>query len=229
MRKKVEAAFSSQSEDSNLVVAGKHKAVKRRSIHAEKEAQSHDDLSHSPFPLSNLLSRRLSNMSNFSSTSSSMDDTSSDENGIADNEDDSGEAPHHISGSSLYGSLKKKKGKPKNKKQEIGNAVLNKTSVKSRNKSKKNKGHDNYQIHQQNFKSIQKGIDNILKSDVLLNEDLEEIEDTPKNQSYIDDDEDSIDSSTNETVREPLSNGACSRKKAKALINCFRSFAVKPK
>ena len=158
-----------------------------------------------------------------------MDETSSDENGIADNEDDSGEAPHHISGSSLYGSLKKKKGKSMNKKQAIGNSMLNKTSINSRKKSEMNKDRDNYKLHQQNFKSIQKGIDNILKSDALLNEELEDIEGTTKDQSYIDDDDDSKDSSRNETVRGPLSNGTCSRKKAKALINCFRSFAVKPK
>jgi len=229
MRKRVEAAFSSQSEDSHQVDKRKLNDIKSRSIHAEKGALSNDDLSHSPFPLSNILSRRLSNMSNFSSTSSSMDESSSDENGIADNEDDSGEAPNHLSGSSLYGLLKKKKGKPMNKKQAVGNAMLNKTSEKSRNKGEMNKDQDNYKIHQQNFKSIQKGIDNILKSDALLNEDLEDIEGSPKDQSYIDDDDDSKDSSRNETVGGPLSNGTCSSKKAKALINCFRSFAVKPK
>ena len=68
-----------------------------------------------------------------------------------------------------------------------------------------------------------------MNSDALLNEDLETDPTHIKKRSYIDDDEDSKDSSKIETSKEPLASGACNKKKAKALINCFRSFAVKPK
>merc|ERR1711997_675422 len=64
----------------------------------------------SPFPLSNILSRRLSNMSTFSSASSSLDETTSDdEDGIADNEDASAEPSVKMNQPSKYTSSNKRK------------------------------------------------------------------------------------------------------------------------
>ena len=81
---------------------------------------------------------------------------------------------------------------------------------------------------QNNFKSIQKGIQNILNSDVLLKEDSETSH--KKHHNYnTEDDEDSKDSSKPDSSKDSLTHGVCNKKKAKALINCFRSFAAKPK
>ena len=98
-------------------------------------------------------------------------------------------------------------------------------------RKKKNKNKPAYadeQFNQNNFKSIQKGIQNILNSDVLLKEDLETS--NKKSHNYdTEDDDDSKDSSKLESTKDSLTLGVCNKKKAKALINCFRSFAAKPK
>ena len=81
---------------------------------------------------------------------------------------------------------------------------------------------------QKNFKSIQKGIENILKSDALFEEDQDKKRSFKKLQNNIDD-EDSYDNIPLETKKKPPINAVCNKKKTKALINCFRSFAMKPK
>lgn len=94
---------------------------------------------------------------------------------------------------------------------------------------KKNKpAYADEQFNQNNFKSIQKGIQNILNSDVLLKEDLETSH-KRHNDYNTEEDEDSKDSSKLESTKDSLTQGVCNKKKAKALINCFRPFAAKPK
>ena len=181
----------------------------------------------SPFPLSNILSRRLSNMSTFSSASSSLDETTSDdEDGIADNEDDSAEPSVKMNQPSKYSSSNKRKSLVKKP-----FSLDTKSNKKPPIRKKKNKNKPAYadeQFNQNNFKSIQKGIQNILNSDVLLKEDLETS--NKKSHNYdTEDDEDSKDSSKLEPTKDSLTHGVCNKKKAKALINCFRSFAAKPK
>ena len=175
-----------------------------------------------PFPLSNILSRRLSNMSNFSSSASS---TSSFENGVsseddgADNEDDSGEAyyKHH-----------------NRKKQSINTGKHAKCAIYDKphgNTTRK----DNLATTKggkQHFKMIKKGVENILNSDILFKEDEEnEVVDAEvKSGEHLgesDCSQDGLDIQ-DDLPKEPLMDEVSSKKKAKALINCFRSFAVKP-
>ena len=67
--------------------------------------------------------------------------------------------------------------------------------------------------HQNNFKSIQKGIENILKSDVLFEEDKDRNKSNKKFQND-EDDEDSNDNFRPETEKESENNGTCNKKKA---------------
>ena len=175
-----------------------------------------------PFPLSNILSRRLSNISNFSSSASS---TSSFENGVssdddgADNEDDSGEAyyKHH-----------------NRKKQSINTAkhatcaIFDKRNDATTRKSNlaMMKG------GKQHYKMIKKGVESILNSDILFNEHEEEdiVGLEAKSQEHFEESDVSQDGPDiqDELPKEPPMDGASRKKKAKALINCFRSVAVKP-
>ena len=239
MKKRVKEAFSAQSQTSHSNLYSRSKQLSNgigknaNSTYCCKEEEQETDSynpSYPPFPLSNILSRRLSNMSNFSSTSSSLDGTSSDDNGIADNEEDSGEAsvctfnPKYES--SIYEISKRRKSTGMNKKQVACKA--NKNAL-NRHKNKLRTECDVTKSERQNFKTIQKGIENILKSDILLKEELVNNESNKSEQSYTEDDEDSKDSIKTESIKEPPTSSTCSKKKAKALINCFRSFAVKPK
>ena len=233
MKRRVEEAFTAQVKVSGPVISRQGNNIKKDNSRVyTRKVDPKEDPSDSPFPLSNILTRRLSNMSTFSSTSSSMDDTSSDDNGVADNEDDSGE-PSVVTkddSSSAYAKSRKRKGKKLNKKQTVVKSSLGINSLMNKKKGKLKTDYINHKDNQQNFKSIQKGIEDILNSDALLKEDLESTH-TSKNEQIFteDDDEDSKDSSKPDAIHDPLANGACSKKKAKALINCFRSFAVKPK
>merc|ERR1712020_22167 len=183
----------------------------------------------SPFPLSNILSRRLSNMSTFSSASSSLDETTSDdEDGIADNEDDSAEPLVKMNQASKYSSSNKRKSLAMGKKPFSLDTKSNKKPSIRKKKNKNKPAYADEQFNQNNFKSIQKGIQNILNSDVLLKEDLETSH-KRHNDYNTEDDEDSKDSSKLESTKDSLTHGVCNKKKAKALINCFRSFAAKPK
>merc|ERR1712038_687856 len=83
--------------------------------------------------------------------------------------------------------------------------------------------------HQSNFKSIQKGIENILNSDALFGEDQEKDKQNKRLPKELEDDDYSNDTLGLEKGKGPETNGTCNKKKAKALINCFRSFAMKPK
>ena len=166
-------------------------------------------------------------MSTFSSASSSLDETTSDdEDGIADNEDDSAEPSVKMNQPSKYSSSNKRKSLAKKP-----FSLDTKSNKKPPIRKKKNKNKPAYadeQFNQNNFKSIQKGIQNILNSDVLLKEDLETSHKRHHNYN-TEDDEDSKDSSKLESTKDSLTHGVCNKKKAKALFNCFRSFAAKPK
>merc|ERR1719361_1233389 len=121
-----------------------------------------------------------------------------------------------------------------NKRKSLGKKPFSldtKSSKKPPIRKRKHKNKPVYadeQFNQNNFKSIQKGIQNILNSDVLLKEDLETSHKRHHNYN-TEDDEDSKDSSKLESTKDSLTHGVCNKKKAKALINCFRSFAAKPK
>ena len=194
----------------------------------EKLSNTDGGQNNSPFPLSSILTRRLSSMSNFSSTSSSFDETSSDDNGIADNEDDSGEIFKRNHQSSVKRTSKKRKGRVMNKKSAKKKPSYNNGPSSNSKKTDISSSFSGVKNHQNNFKSIQKGIENILKSDVLFEEDKDRNKSNKKFQND-EDDEDSNDNFRPETKKESENNGTCNKKKAKALINCFRSFAMKPK
>ena len=168
-------------------------------------------------------------MSTFSSASSSLDETTSDdEDGIADNEDDSAEPLVKMNQASKYSSSNKRKSLAMGKKPFSLDTKSNKKPSIRKKKNKNKPAYADEQFNQNNFKSIQKGIQNILNSDVLLKEDLETAH--KRHRDYnTEDDEDSKDSSKLEPTKDSLTHGVCNKKKAKALINCFRSFAAKPK
>ena len=168
-------------------------------------------------------------MSTFSSASSSLDETTSDdEDGIADNEDDSAEPSVKMNQPSKYLSSNKRKSLTMGKKPFSLDTKLNKKPAIRKKKSKNKPAYADHQFNQNNFKSIQKGIQNILNSDVLLKEDLETSHKRHQN-CNTEDDEDSKDSSKLEPTKDSLTHGVCNKKKAKALINCFRSFAANQK
>ena len=236
MENRAKEAIDSQSQKSYASIDTRSKPLyngiegnNTNSTYWGKETEQERDKNysrHPTFPLANVLSRRLSNMSNFSSTSSSLDGTSSDDNGIADNEEDSGEAstslfdPMH--NSSAYGMSRNIKSIGVNKKKLMSTSRSNRKT----NISKLRMEYEVSRSERHNFKTIQKDIDDILKSDILLNEDLDKKESNKSDES--DDDDYSKDNTKTKSYKESSVGSSCSKKKAKALINCFRSFAVKP-
>merc|ERR1739844_498352 len=129
---------------------------------------------------------------------------------------------------SKYSSSNKRKSMGMGKKSFALDTKSNKKPPIRKKKNKNKPAYADEQFNQNNFKSIQKGIQNILNSDVLLKEDLETSH-KRHNDYNTEEDEDSKDSSKLESTKDSLTNGVCNKKKAKALINCFRSFAAKPK
>jgi len=227
LKQNVESSHD-QFDISNDIVDGTSHTGSSFIPRVEESKQGLDPFNSSPFPLSNILTRRLSNMSNFSSASSSFDETSSDDNGIADNEDDSGENFNLKHKSSLNGTSKKRKGRGLNKKLAKNKYRYNSSSSSKRKKRDFSSSFSDSRNHQSNFKSIQKGIENILNSDALFGEDQEKDKQNKRLPKELEDDDDCNDNFRLEK-EEPETNGTCNKKKAKALINCFRSFAMKPK
>merc|ERR1712117_643352 len=113
---RVVESFGRESNKSDPLSNGISNDGNNCSDKLEKLCHTDGGQNNSPFPLSSILTRRLSSMSNFSSTSSSFDETSSDDNGIADNEDDSGEIFKRKRQSSFKGTSRKRKGRVLNKK-----------------------------------------------------------------------------------------------------------------
>merc|ERR1712150_16866 len=229
MKQRVAKSFIRRTEISDPFVNGTSNVNNKSSDKMEKQNHTFGGQSSSPFPLSNILTRRLSSMSNFSSTSSSFDETSSDENGIADNEEDSGEAFKGKYKSSLQRVSKKRKSRGLNKKVTKTKSRYKDSLSSTRKKNKLSSSYSNSKDHQKNFKSIQKGVENILNSDALFEEDQEKNDFNKTAQNDLEEDDDSNDNFRHDSGTETKTNGTCNKKKAKALINCFRSFAMKPK
>merc|ERR1712223_485141 len=182
-----------QFDISNDIVDGTSHTGSSFIPRVEESKQGLDPFNSSPFPLSNILTRRLSNMSNFSSASSSFDETSSDDNGIADNEDDSGENFNLKHKSSLIGTSKKRKCRVLNKKSAKNKYRYNSSSSSKRKKRDFSSSFSDSKNHQSNFKSIQKGIENILNSDALFGEDQVKDKQSKKLEKDFEEDDDSID------------------------------------
>merc|ERR1712038_1607008 len=68
--------------------------------------------------------------------------------------------------------------------------------------------------HQSNFKSIQKGIENILNSDALFGEDQEKDKQNKRLPKELEDDDYSNDTLGLEKEKGPETNGTCNKKKA---------------
>merc|ERR1711997_1381498 len=142
--------------------------------------------------------------------------------------DDSGENFNLKHKSSLNGTSKKRKGRILNKKLATNKYRYNSSSSSKRKKRDFSSSFNDSRNHQSNFKSIQKGIENILNSDALFGEDQEKDKQNKRLPKELEEDDDSNDNFKLEK-EEPETTGTCNKKKAKALINCFRSFAMKPK